>query len=124
MKLVTLETGGVRHIGALLPGELEAVDFTASNTALYFRDMLALIDGGAAALDHARSLLASPPRVTPLTQARLLEPLPEPRQMRDCLVFVARKRSRAARDARRKADALQSGQDRGEIIGRVGRDQS
>jgi 2-keto-4-pentenoate hydratase/2-oxohepta-3-ene-1,7-dioic acid hydratase in catechol pathway len=49
--------------------------------------MLPLIDGGAAALDHTRSLLATPPRVTPLTQVRLLAPLPEPRQMRDCLVF-------------------------------------
>ena len=33
MKLVTFETGGARHIGALLPGELEAVDFTAADTA-------------------------------------------------------------------------------------------
>jgi len=87
MKLVTFETRGARHIGALLSGEREVVDFTASNTAPYFRDMLALIDSGAAALDHARSLVSSPPRTLPLAELRLLAPLPEPRQMRDCLVF-------------------------------------
>ena len=87
MKLVTFEIGDARHIGALLPDELATVDFTAADTAPCFRDMLALIDGGAAALDHARSLLASPPRALPLTQVRLLAPVPEPRQMRDCLVF-------------------------------------
>jgi 2-keto-4-pentenoate hydratase/2-oxohepta-3-ene-1,7-dioic acid hydratase in catechol pathway len=87
MKLVTFETGGARHIGALLPGEREAVDFTAGDAAPYFRDMLALIDGGAAALDHARALLAKPPRSLPLAELRLLAPVPEPRQMRDFLVF-------------------------------------
>ena len=54
MKLVTFETGGARHIGALLPGEREAVDFTAGDAAPYFRDMLALIDGGGAARPGAR----------------------------------------------------------------------
>src|SRR5208282_2023701 len=52
MKLVTFETDDTRHIGALLPGEREAVDLTASDGAPHFRDMLALIDGGAAALDQ------------------------------------------------------------------------
>jgi hypothetical protein len=60
MKLVTFEIGDARHIGALLPDELATVDFTAADTAPCFRDMLALIDGGAAALDHARSLLETP----------------------------------------------------------------
>lgn len=87
MKLITFETGGARHIGAVLPSEREAVDFTASDAAPHFRDMLALIDGGAAALDQARALLAKPPRPLPLTELRLLAPVPEPRQMRDFLVF-------------------------------------
>jgi 2-keto-4-pentenoate hydratase/2-oxohepta-3-ene-1,7-dioic acid hydratase in catechol pathway len=87
MKLTTFETKGARHIGALLPGEREAVDFTASDPAPYFRDMLALIDGGAPALEHARRLLRQPPRTVALGDIRLLAPVPEPRQMRDFLVF-------------------------------------
>lgn len=87
MKLVTFETGGARHIGALLQGEREAVDLTAAEAAPYFRDMLALIDGGAAALDHARRLLQRPPKSVKLADVRLLAPVPEPRQMRDFLVF-------------------------------------
>ena len=87
MKLITFETEGERHIGALLPGESEAVDFTASDGARYFRDMLALIDGGATALDHARRLMEQAKRRVALDQARLLAPVPEPRQMRDFLVF-------------------------------------
>jgi 2-keto-4-pentenoate hydratase/2-oxohepta-3-ene-1,7-dioic acid hydratase in catechol pathway len=87
MKLITFETKGARHIGALLPGEREAVDLTASDPAPYFRDMLALIDGGAPALEHARRLLLDAPRTVALSDIRLLAPVPEPRQMRDFLVF-------------------------------------
>jgi 2-keto-4-pentenoate hydratase/2-oxohepta-3-ene-1,7-dioic acid hydratase in catechol pathway len=88
MKLVTFETRqGERHIGALLPDGNGAVDFTAGDAAPHFRDMLALIDGGAAALEQARALLARPRSVVPLAEVRLLAPLPEPRQMRDFLVF-------------------------------------
>jgi 2-keto-4-pentenoate hydratase/2-oxohepta-3-ene-1,7-dioic acid hydratase in catechol pathway len=87
MKLITFETKGARHIGALLPGEREAVDLTASDPAPDFRDMLALIDGGAPALEHARRLLRDPPRTVALADIRLLAPVPEPRQMRDFLVF-------------------------------------
>ncbi len=87
MKLVTFETGGARHIGALLPGEREAVDLTAGDPAPHFRDMLALIDGGDAALDQARRLLQRAARKVALAEVRLLAPVPEPRQMRDFLVF-------------------------------------
>ena len=54
-----------------------------------FRDMLALIDGGDAALDYARNLAASWPDAAslPIAGTRLLAPLPEPRQIRDCMVF-------------------------------------
>ncbi|HXW23666.1 MAG TPA: fumarylacetoacetate hydrolase family protein [Xanthobacteraceae bacterium] len=54
-----------------------------------FADMLALIDAGPAGLDAARQLAADWPREAAVALAglRLLAPLPEPRQMRDCLVF-------------------------------------
>ena len=87
MKLVTFETNGERHIGALREGETEIVDFTAAAPSPMFRDMLALIDAGEAGLDAARGLLTRAPAVVPLAGVRLLAPLPEPRQMRDCLVF-------------------------------------
>jgi len=87
MKLITFETAGARHVGALLPGEREAVDFTASDPATQFRDMLALIDGGPAALEEARGHLRKAARTVALTDIRLLAPVPEPRQMRDFLVF-------------------------------------
>jgi 2-keto-4-pentenoate hydratase/2-oxohepta-3-ene-1,7-dioic acid hydratase in catechol pathway len=88
MKLVTFETLGARHIGALRPGETEIVDFTASDPAASgFRDMLALIDGGEDGLAAARLVLRRAPVVVQLAEARLLAPLPEPRQMRDCLSF-------------------------------------
>jgi len=87
MKLVTFETGGARHIGAVLPGETTISDFTAADGAPHFADMLALMDGGAAALDAARALEAKPKVVVERASVRLLAPVPEPRQMFDCLCF-------------------------------------
>jgi 2-keto-4-pentenoate hydratase/2-oxohepta-3-ene-1,7-dioic acid hydratase in catechol pathway len=87
MKLVTFETGGVQHIGALLPGETTISDFTASSGAKHFADMLALIDGGPAALDEARALLAKPTKTVELSAVTLKAPVPVPRQMFDCLCF-------------------------------------
>jgi 2-keto-4-pentenoate hydratase/2-oxohepta-3-ene-1,7-dioic acid hydratase in catechol pathway len=86
MKLVTFDTiEGQRHIGAI--GDAGVIDFTASDPAPYFRDMLALIDGGEAALEHARGLTKGNNPMVPLSQVRLLAPVPEPRQMRDFLCF-------------------------------------
>src|SRR5262245_37136977 len=88
MKLVSFEIGsGERHIGALLPGEREIADFTASDGAPYFRDMLALIEGGDAGLEHARALAKAPARTVAVDSVRLLAPVPEPLQMRDFLCF-------------------------------------
>jgi 2-keto-4-pentenoate hydratase/2-oxohepta-3-ene-1,7-dioic acid hydratase in catechol pathway len=87
MKLVSFESGGARRIGALLPGETRVADFTAGVETAWSRDMLALIDGGEAALAAARATLAAPRVVHELAQVRLLAPLPEPRQMRDFLCF-------------------------------------
>jgi 2-keto-4-pentenoate hydratase/2-oxohepta-3-ene-1,7-dioic acid hydratase in catechol pathway len=106
MKLVTFETrDGARHIGAVLPGEREAVDFTASDAAPHFRDMLALIDGGTPALEQARALVAKAPRRMPLDKVRLLAPVPEPRQMRDFLSF-----EKHVRNARANMPTLSGGQ--------------
>ena len=88
MKLVTFDTAfGARHIGALLPGETQIADFTAASSALWARDMLALIDGGEDALTEARAALAKPAVVHELAAIMLAAPLPEPRQMRDFLCF-------------------------------------
>jgi 2-keto-4-pentenoate hydratase/2-oxohepta-3-ene-1,7-dioic acid hydratase in catechol pathway len=88
MKLVTFETNGARHIGAMLDDVQTISDFTAAAPSTrHFSDMLALIDGGAAALDEARSLTAKPKSIARLADVRLLAPLPEPRQMRDFLCF-------------------------------------
>lgn len=87
MKLVTFELpDGGRRIGALLAEETRIADFTASG-APWARDMLALIDGGDAALAAARAQLAAPATTHDLAAVRLLAPLPEPRQMRDFLCF-------------------------------------
>jgi 2-keto-4-pentenoate hydratase/2-oxohepta-3-ene-1,7-dioic acid hydratase in catechol pathway len=88
MKLITFDLpDGQRHIGALLPGEQALVDFTAASASPAMRDMLALIDGGAPALDEARDLLRQATATRELSSVRLAAPLPEPRQMRDFLCF-------------------------------------
>lgn len=87
MKLVTFDlAGGARHIGALSTDGTRVVDFTAVD-AVAFRDMLTLIDGGAAALAHARDLLAVARHSIALSDVTLAAPLPQPRRMRDFLSF-------------------------------------
>lgn len=88
MKLVTFVTSrGDEHIGALLEDAITVADFTASDAAPAFRDMLALIDGGEAALAHARAVAAAPRVTVRLSDVKLRAPVPEPRQMRDFLSF-------------------------------------
>ena len=67
------------------------------------KDMLALIDVGSAGLEKARTLVSAWPREAEcqLQGARLLSPLPEPRQMRDCLVFEEHLRNARAQGAKR-----------------------
>lgn len=65
-------------------GELE------SAVPPYFADMLSLLDAGERGMDHARRISErsdTVPFYLPLSQARLLAPLPRPRSIRDCLVF-------------------------------------
>jgi 2-keto-4-pentenoate hydratase/2-oxohepta-3-ene-1,7-dioic acid hydratase in catechol pathway len=87
MKLVTFETNGAQHIGAVLADLKTVADFTASSSAPHFADMLALIDGGDAALQEARAIEKSPKTTVALDKVKLLAPVPEPRQMRDFLCF-------------------------------------
>lgn len=88
MKLVTFDLADQsRHIGAMLDGENSIVDFTATSKSPSMQNMLALIDGGGAALDEARSMLATPRVTHALSGVKLAAPLPEPRQMRDFLCF-------------------------------------
>lgn len=87
MKLITFDTSGQQHVGALLDDLQTVVDLTASDPGPHFRTMLDLIDGGEAALERAHHLVASPGATVALGSVRLQAPLPEPRQMRDFLSF-------------------------------------
>lgn len=88
MKLTTFRIhDGAEHIGAVTPDGARVVDFTASDSAPAFRDMLALIDAGAEGLSRARSLLADARVSHPASSVTLLAPLPRPRRLRDCLAF-------------------------------------
>ncbi len=88
MKLVTFTTGGGSpHIGALGADTTSVVDFTAADGSAQFASMLGLINAGASGLDAARHLHQAARHVIALENVRLLAPLPEPRQMRDCMAF-------------------------------------
>ena len=88
MKLTTFRTpDGQEHIGALSADGARVVDFTASDSAPAFRNMLSLIDAGRDGLSKAESLLRSGRASHPLSAIRLLAPLPRPRRLRDCLAF-------------------------------------
>lgn len=88
MKLATFDLpDGSRHIGAVLDDGQQLVDFSASSKAPAMQTMLALIDGGASALDEARQLLSRAAVVRKVADIRLAAALPEPRQMRDFLCF-------------------------------------
>ena len=95
MKLATFEKDGQRRLGAVLDGDLSLLDLAAAYQAAtgasspHLTDMLALIDGGLEALTLVRTCLAMPvaAAIYPLSAVRLLAPLPEPRQIRDCMVF-------------------------------------
>jgi 2-keto-4-pentenoate hydratase/2-oxohepta-3-ene-1,7-dioic acid hydratase in catechol pathway len=96
MKLATfIGPNAAPAIGVVDPARGAVLDLRSAARALgkpadaTFADMLALIDAGQAGLDAARQFAADWPREAAVALAglRLLAPLPEPRQMRDCLVF-------------------------------------
>lgn len=97
MKLVTFSVdAGAPRIGSVTPRgivDLAKGDALLGGAGENFRDMLTLIDGGPAALDRARKIEADvavcgmAEALIDAAKARLLAPVPEPRQMRDCLSF-------------------------------------
>lgn len=87
MKLVTFFSGPCQHIGALLSDGRTIVDFTSADPSPWFHDMLSLIDGGCNALVRARELADKATHTVDISEVRLCAPVPQPRQMRDFLVF-------------------------------------
>ena len=75
MKLLMFRHDGERRLGALRPGhEHEVVDLSEVAP-----DLLAVIDAGERALDHARKVAANADRGLPLNGVTLLPPLDSPR---------------------------------------------
>ncbi len=83
------------RIGAVVDADRAVVDLQAAHELLHgepsphLASMLALLDGGDAALAIARGLAeaAPPASVREIDDVRLLAPLPRPRQIRDFLCF-------------------------------------
>src|SRR4051794_10255800 len=109
MKLATFSNEqGAAAIGAVDTERGAILDLAAAARASggaepAFRDMLALIDAGPDGLEQARALAAKWPQAAsrPLAGTKLLSPLPEPRQMRDCLVFEEHLRNARSQAAKR-----------------------
>ena len=81
MRLVTFETkSGSVHIGALRANDSEIVVLDSVAPS-----MLALIDGGEAALAQARAVVAAAAQVVARADVRLLSPIPRPKQNVMCL---------------------------------------
>ncbi len=108
MKLATFRRDGSERIGLVHSGDKSLFDLTAAaepddpaNRA--FDSMLALIDADDAGLDAARALFdkrgAEADLSAEVAAAELLAPLPQPRQMRDCMSFAThiRQSGRGAR---------------------------
>lgn len=97
MKLATYQSSsGAAKIAAVDTSRNQLLDLAAAHDIASprvpmhaFADMLALIDAGAAGLTAARELVSAWPEkaTVPLAGAQLLAPLPEPRQVRDCMAF-------------------------------------
>ncbi len=93
MKLATfINSAGEPAIGVVDVQGGTILDLQAANGSAspMFRDMLALMDAGDEGLAAARDLVkrsAGGANRTPLASAKLLAPVPEPRQIRDCNNF-------------------------------------
>ena len=116
MKFATYRSGGDAKIGIVEAQKGRLFDLAAAARREgapigLFDSMLSLIDADEAGLDQARSLLAKRGAEddlwSDLSQAKLLAPLPEPRQMRDAMSFSLHIRQ-SGRGAR-AVQALQSG---------------
>ena len=93
MRLVTFAASGAARVGALVDGDRRIVDFAAAQgeAGPAFDSMQALIEGGEAALNRAREIVADAQRsgrgLIEAASVKLLAPLPMPPQMRDFLCF-------------------------------------
>jgi 2-keto-4-pentenoate hydratase/2-oxohepta-3-ene-1,7-dioic acid hydratase in catechol pathway len=96
VKLATyMSADGTAKIAAVDLRRGQLLDLAAAHRAKrghtehVFADMLALIDAGAAGRDAADHLVDEWPEsaALPVTGTRLLAPVPEPRQVRDCMAF-------------------------------------
>jgi 2-keto-4-pentenoate hydratase/2-oxohepta-3-ene-1,7-dioic acid hydratase in catechol pathway len=96
VKLVTYGTGGIsRRVGALAHDGTVVVDLAAASEARYikpdadFHSVQSMIEGGAVALDKARSLLERAPASAKRQRSDVTfyAPIERPIQMRDCLCF-------------------------------------
>jgi 2-keto-4-pentenoate hydratase/2-oxohepta-3-ene-1,7-dioic acid hydratase in catechol pathway len=104
VKLATfLRRDGAAAIGLVDVAGKRILDLDRAQSRPVFASMLALIDGGKPALEHARELEAKWPEAAslPLDGTRLLAPIPEPRQMRDCLTFELHLRNAIAQSEKR-----------------------
>jgi 2-keto-4-pentenoate hydratase/2-oxohepta-3-ene-1,7-dioic acid hydratase in catechol pathway len=110
MKLATfVRADGSAAVGAVDTKGNRILDLQAASQATQggadpaFASMLALIDAGPAGLDRARTLEKSWPAAAsvPLEGTRLMAPIPEPRQMRDCLTFELHLRNAIAQSEKR-----------------------
>lgn len=111
MRLVTFSTSpaDMPRLGALIQQDQQVVDLSwaaedNSTNIEAFTSMLALIDGGPAALDQARELCAQiesrgeGPALLSRSDLKLHAPLPNPRRLRDCTCFLQHLRN--AREVR------------------------
>ena len=96
MRLVTFRKGSnAARAGAFLPGDAEIVDLQAAHVARHrnaapgLASVLAIVEGGASALDLAAETMKAAGREAILRRAdvTLLAPIPAPPQMRDFLCF-------------------------------------
>lgn len=94
MRLITYSRGASTRLGAWIDGDRRIVDLRSAaeisgGDSGPFHSMQALIDAGPNAWDRARGLVAeaSGDAVLESAGARILAPLPQPAQVRDCLCF-------------------------------------
>jgi len=109
MRLVTFQKGsGPQRAGALIDGDTRIVDLTEAFGEAGPASVLAVVEGGDAALARAQEAVRAAPASATVARAdvRLRAPLQPPPQMRDCLCFELHLQQAFA--ASRKLQAMQS----------------
>ena len=94
MRLVTFQKNdGAPRAGALVDGDARIIDLAEAHQAAFgapgLTSVLAIVEGGDAALDKAYQALRRAPASASIAraEARLRAPIQPPPQMRDCLCF-------------------------------------